>query len=675
MSTAPRDDRRPASSAQYRGDIDGLRAISIAVVVVFHGGVDRFAGGYIGVDVFFVISGFLITGLLVREVDTTGSISMREFYARRIRRLLPLSFATIVATLVAGLWLLPPIARERLVDDARSASLYFANWRFAGQATTYSDTEVTDSLLVHYWSLAIEEQFYILWPLLIIGGVWIARRVGRAPGPILAVLLGTLGLASFVASVVITNREGFGAYYLTHTRLWEMAVGAGLAFAIPRLGNFKNHLPDLIGVLGLGLIAYAAITYDAATAFPGFAAVVPVLGCALVLISGSQRPGYVSRALAIAPMRLLGRLSYAWYLLHWPTIGVALLLRERYGWTSSVNAVTAAAIAVSLLLAWGAHHLIENPARHAHFLRNRTSRNFALGLALTIAPILIGGLLLANVDRGDRDVVLATGVTVQSPVTAANDEVTANPACHQEFSGTDTPDDCVFGDPDGLLTVLLLGDSHARQWVDAFDVLGRQQGWRVVSWTKSACSIVDAEIYLPSLERPYSECDTWRDNVVASAAAMERVDVVLLVRSAGYRRLVLDGERRVDEAEVEPFWAAAAERTAAAFAPIADRVVLSTDTPWPGFSAPECLSENGIDIAACNFDLETAVRDVALIEAESSVVPEFGIQMVDAVPLVCTTSPCTVVDPDGVILYRDSHHLTRTYTLTLLEELSTWVTG
>ncbi|NCG39334.1 MAG: acyltransferase family protein, partial [Actinobacteria bacterium] len=177
----------------YRQDIDGLRAVSILTVILFQAGVDWAAGGYVGVDVFFVISGFLITGLLVREASSTGRISIRNFYARRLRRLLPLSATVLLATMTIGAWAVAPADRTALVADARAAALYVANWRFSGQATAYSDTEVTESLLIHYWSLSIEEQFYVLWPLLIIVGIWITKAVPSIPlRHSLAVLLSAL---------------------------------------------------------------------------------------------------------------------------------------------------------------------------------------------------------------------------------------------------------------------------------------------------------------------------------------------------------------------------------------------------------------------------------------------------------------------------------------------------
>ena len=663
----------------YRGDIDGLRAVSIIAVVLFHAGVTRFSGGFVGVDVFFVISGFLITGLLVREIDRSGRVSMREFYARRIRRLLPLSFVTIVGTLAAGLWLLPPVARDGLVDDARAASLYVANWRYADQATAYSDTEVTDSLLVHYWSLAIEEQFYVLWPLLIVAGLGIARLARRPTRPILGALLGTLGLVSFALSVTITENDGVGAYYLTHTRLWEMAVGAGLALSAHRIPRLPPPVLDGIGAAGLAAIAVAATTYDAATPFPGSAALVPVVGCAAVLVAGSQKPGAIARTLAVAPMRLIGRLSYAWYLIHWPAIGLGLLLRERYDWPLGVGATTALAVIGSLGLAFVAHHTIENPVRHAAMLRSRRPANFAIGAALTAIPVLFGAALLANVDRGDGSfaVTTADGVIelVQSPAEAIADQIQADAACHLDIDETEITDGCLFGDPEGRRTLVLLGDSHARQWLDALDAVGQRHGWRVYAWTKSACSIIDARVYLTPQQRPYDECTTWRETVTARVATLGHIDLVVLARASSYTDRVMDGAAVVAPEEVGPLWADAFARTAATFTSLAEEVVLLADTPWPGFRPPTCLSEGPEDITACSFPLAPSLRDGPFLSVERPVAADAGIRIVDPVPLVCPDDPCAVVTTDGLITYRDTHHLTRSFTLTLLDDVEAWLSG
>lgn len=228
---------RPSTDSRhaYRADIDGLRALSILLVVGFHSGLGIVAGGFVGVDVFFVLSGYLITGLLVAEHQRTGRISLLNFFARRIRRLLPLAFLVIVTTTSLGWWLVPPLQRRELVGDARSAALYFANWRFAGKATAYSDAEVTDGLFTHYWSLAIEEQFYLLWPLVVVACGLMAVRLARASmAGVLGCAAVAVTVAAFTLAMIATERAS-SAYFLTHARIWEMTAGACLAIGLARL--------------------------------------------------------------------------------------------------------------------------------------------------------------------------------------------------------------------------------------------------------------------------------------------------------------------------------------------------------------------------------------------------------------------------------------------------------
>jgi peptidoglycan/LPS O-acetylase OafA/YrhL len=672
-SPLTRDPPHPVE--QYRGDIDGLRAISIIAVVLYHAGVDATAGGYVGVDVFFVISGFLITGLLAREVAKTGRVSLRDFYARRIRRLLPLSATTLLVTLLSGLWLLPPTARQALVDDVRAASLYVANWRYATQATAYSDTEVTDSLLVHYWSLAIEEQFYVIWPLVIALGAAIARLTRRPNGQTSGVLLGIVGVASFAASVIITDREGIGAYYLTHTRLWELAAGAGLALTIHRVPQLSRGTRDLIAAIGLGAIAVAIFTYDEATSFPGTAALLPVFGSLTVLLAGAQGLTHVGRAIGAPPLRLLGRLSYAWYLLHWPAIGVGLLLRDRYEWTVGPGVVTAGSIVVSLVLAWFAHHAIENPVRFAGRLKRGYLPTLSLGLGLTLLPLVVGAVMLSVVDNGNREVVFegpdGEFALTQTPAAAATDEVQLDSVCHAHTNDVEPAPNCVFGDPTGDRTIVLLGDSHARQWLDVLDLVGREEGWKIYAWTKSACSIIDNTVELTVQARAYSECDDWRAAVTQSVVDLGGVDHVLLAR-ANYTEKLMINDGLVSSADAPAVWDDAINRTVASFANTSDDIILLSDTPWPGFAAPNCLSAVGATLDGCSFSAVASRRDATLTAVEQAAAETLAFRPIDPFPLVCDLDVCSTVTSDGLIKYRDSHHLTRTFSLTLADEVKSW---
>jgi peptidoglycan/LPS O-acetylase OafA/YrhL len=692
----------------HRDDIDGLRAVSVLLVVAFHAGVTRFAGGYVGVDVFFVLSGFLITGLLVAEHERTGRVSLREFVARRVRRLLPMASIVIVATLLAGWWLLPPLARDGLVADARAAVFYVANWRYAGQATAYSDTDVTEGLLVHFWSLAIEEQFYVFWPLLVVLVGLAARRLGaRSFLPLLAGVVGLLVAVSFWLSVTVTADRGPEAYYLTHVRVWELAAGAALALALPHLPAFPRAVREVLAAAGLVAIVGAAMVYDTTTPFPGTAALAPVLGAMALILAGRATGSTLSWLLGRGALTRLGRWSYSWYLWHWPAIGVAILLNERAEEPISRGTATALAVVVSLGLAVASHHWVENPIRHARPLRVAPRMAIPVVVVCMAVPLLVGRVMLFSGDGADQPVLVAptptapstepvtetsTGPSTEPPSTAtatapvevvpmtprqaSADEVTIGPdSCHQGLDGTTVDPACVFGDPSGGVEVVVVGDSHARQWVPAFDAIGRAEGWRVHVWTKSACAPIDADTWYAAGQRVYTECREWLGEVVDATAALDAaggVDAVIVGRAYnGLRHLVSpDGDRLPEGPEAEAQWAEAAVRTFGRFAEVADEVIVLRDTPWPGFDIPTCLSEHRSDPLACGYDPDDqAGLDDRLVAVEREAGVDDLVDYVDPTPLVCPGDPCPAVVPTGAITYRDTHHLTARFALELADRL------
>jgi peptidoglycan/LPS O-acetylase OafA/YrhL len=676
-----------AGERSYRTDIDGLRALSILLVVAFHAGWDRFSGGYVGVDVFFVLSGYLITGLLVKEYRTQGRISLTEFYARRIRRLLPLAAVVLVVTLMLGLWLLPPLTRIELVNDARAAALYFANWRFASQATAYSDAAVTDALLLHYWSLSVEEQFYLLWPLLVAGAGWWARRRSWLRFDIvLAAFLAVLVMASLGSSVLLTSRLGPGAYYATHTRLWEMGVGAALALVLPRLPGPRALAAEFLGILGLGAVVGAAMAYGTTTDFPGSAALVPVVGTVLILLAGSQRSTKIARVLSSGGLPTLGRWSYAWYLWHWPLIGVARLFNERSNGVWSEQAATLVAVVASLALAALSHRLVENPIRYSRVLRTQPRSNFVLGASLTLLPVIGGLAFLLIGDIGNRttapvasDQGATHGTVIQAsmtPLDASEDHVSVGPSsCHADQTVLAADLSCVFGDPGGNPTVALIGDSHARHWLPALEVIAREEGWRLLSVTKSGCNPFDVPIWNSNYERPYQECDAWRDSLIEQLADEPDVALVIVGRALGHRSSVLIDGQLVPRAEIGPVWRAGAERTFERLLDVSARVVVLRDSPWAPEDVPTCLSEVWPEMSGCDFAVPgEGEDDTELYEAERSAAPH-RVSFVDVSDLVCPSNPCQMVTPDGVIKYRDRHHITQTFSRQLAPALSDRLVG
>ena len=281
--------------AERRGDIEGLRAVAVMLVVLFHASIGGVPGGFVGVDVFFVISGFLITGLLLRERTASGTISLSSFYARRARRLLPAAALVLVVTLIASLILLPPLLIPGVATDTAAAALYVSNMGFAVQATDYFAVGQAPSPILHFWSLGVEEQFYLFWPAIVL----LVTRGAIRPGRRVGVTVIAIAAASFVFALWLTSAAEPWAFFSLPTRAWELALGGSLAVAGTRLSLIPERVAAAAGWVGLALIVVAGIVLNETTPFPGTAALLPTVGAALVILSGAQ-------ATAFGPARLLG---------------------------------------------------------------------------------------------------------------------------------------------------------------------------------------------------------------------------------------------------------------------------------------------------------------------------------------------------------------------------------
>ena len=367
---------RPTRRSRRRGfrkDIEGLRAVAILAVVLYHAHVGAVPGGYVGVDVFFVISGYLITGHLWREVRERRALSFSGFYGRRIRRLLPASFLVLAVTAIASAVILPPLTARSVLKDGLACALYVGNYRFAFVSTNYLTASAPPSPFQQYWSLGVEEQFYLIWPavLLCASMAW-RRRPSRTSA---VAVLGVIAVSSCAFSVWLTNANQPWAFFSLPTRAWELAVGGLVALCAPELGRLRGR--PLVGWIGLGLVAWAVFTYTSTTAFPGTAALVPVLGAAAIIAAGcGDRPdrGPV-QILRTSPMQVVGRVSYSWYLWHWPFL---ILVPDALGHPLSLEQNLGVA-GLSFLVAVATFVVIERPVRLSAWLTARPRRSLGLG--------------------------------------------------------------------------------------------------------------------------------------------------------------------------------------------------------------------------------------------------------------------------------------------------------
>ena len=364
--------------AERRGDIEGLRAVAVVLVVLFHASIGGVPGGFVGVDVFFVISGFLITGLLLRERTASGTISLSSFYARRARRLLPAAALVLVVTLVASIILLPPLLVPGVATDTAAAALYVSNMGFAMQATDYFAAGQAPSPFLHFWSLGVEEQFYVFWPAIVL----LVTRGAIRPGRRVGITVVAIAAASFVFALWLTSAAEPWAFFSLPTRAWELALGGSLAVAGARLSLLPQRVAAAAGWVGLALIVVAGVVLNETTPFPGTAALLPTVGAALVIVSGAQPTALgPARLLGTAIPRFFGRISYSLYLWHWPVLvlpaiaaGVPLPLSERV-----------VLVVVSVALATATSRLVEDPFRRGRFIGTLPRRNLAMAGALTVA--------------------------------------------------------------------------------------------------------------------------------------------------------------------------------------------------------------------------------------------------------------------------------------------------
>jgi peptidoglycan/LPS O-acetylase OafA/YrhL len=383
------------SAHAFRPDVEGLRALAVALVVLYHAGLPVLTGGFVGVDVFFVLSGFLITGLLLRERLDSGRTSFRQFYARRIRRILPAATLVLILTVVASYGLLGFVRGDAVARDGQWTSVFAANLRFGIKNTQYENLLTKPSPLQHYWSLGVEEQFYLVWPIVfaVVAGLGQAAHVrGRLIGALVA-----LTVASFAWSIIQTDADAVWGFFSPLTRAWELGAGALLAVLGPSLTRAATQIqPRFASALswgGIAAIVASAAVFSSETPFPGAAAAVPVFATVAVVAGGSLAPGAgAERLLAVRPVQWLGRRSYSMYLWHWPLLTIAA---QRYARTMPWPLVVGLVVA-TIVLAALTFRFLENPVRSSSRLRAHAGVTLAIGAALVLAALLIATAVLPS---------------------------------------------------------------------------------------------------------------------------------------------------------------------------------------------------------------------------------------------------------------------------------------
>ena len=681
----------PADS-RFRPDIQGLRAVAVGLVLLYHAGITWIPGGFVGVDVFFVISGFLITGMLVRQSMKHGRIDLADFYARRIRRILPAATVVLIFVAVVTLVLLPRTRWDSIGTEIIGSALYVVNWVFA-QNTDYLNAEQAASPLQHFWTLGVEEQFYIVWPALLLALLWIACR-GRKQEidteaqqqrirRFLQVGVVLVIVPSFIWSIHYTQTNPAPAYFVTSTRLWELAIGAAIAVFAVQLERVPDKIGYVLQISGLAAIVAAGIFFSGGTSFPGYAALLPTLGSAGVIIGGMS--GRATKGFAVLlngrGMRWIGDLSYSLYLWHWPLVIFATYL---LGGTLPVG-YGLIVVSAAVIPAWLSYRYIEQPFRDWQRLKEKSTRALraggslmattgVCGIVVLVAasqlaqqnsqPLATDGPVGAEVVEDEPDAVEPVNeVEAYSPdVTGAQDDLADiyDDGCFTSESSSDI-ESCVYGDEDSDYEVALVGDSHAAHWLPALENLADENGWKLTTYNKNACALNSVPVEYNGSH--YESCDEWGDKVLDELTGSDAPDHVIVSASsypAADSSEVPDG---VETGDID-------EGYADVWTQIQDAGVGLTailDTPRLQFDVPECVAVNQDNLTECTEERGDALDASAYYDmkgaAESS-----GTDTVDLTDKFCSSESCSPVIGD-VLVWRDKHHMTATYAESLTDSL------
>ena len=688
----------------FRPDIEGLRAVAVIAVIAFHIRVPWVSGGFVGVDVFFVVSGFLITRLILGEMARSGTVSLRNFWGRRARRLLPASTLTVIVTVLFAQRMLPPLSMQSLATDAIAAGTFTTNFVFAHRLGDYFGAQLgstNPSPLLHYWSLAVEEQFYLCWPLLL---VLLTRRPQQYRRLVLAVIT-VLAIASFVVAMWWTARRPSWAFFLLPARMGELLAGAALAVVGTGIAAIPATWRAALGWAGVLGILVACVGFDDTIPWPGAAVLVPVVATMALIVGGTTNALAWAPAtgLAIAPLQWVGRHSYALYLWHWPALVLAEAEWGPLSWPQRFAAIGVAVGASALSV-----RLVEDPVRHSRYLSAVSIRSLALGGAMCVLVIGIGLDLRTSTIRLDGGVEAAapslgavttvtpsgiaatttagpsTTVAVATSVDPVTTLATPNPPNGQlaqlvastqqtlrQSSGSfpvpsnlqpslasardrsapyrdgcvniganDQLQPCEYGTPNGGGTILLYGDSHAVQWFEPLEQIAIQRGYRLVILVKGGCPVAEVDVPTPVL---HFTCPPYRDRVIAWIEN-NQPDVVVVGNS--YTQYPADAEE----------WAEGTRATIERLAEASSDVVLIGDNPASTLDPPACLSEHLDDASKC----ATARADAILperISAEVAAARAHDVEFVDTTDWFCTDDTCPAV-LGNLLVMRDETHIT-----------------
>ncbi len=643
--------------ATTRPEILVLRGVAVLAVLVYHLAPTRLPGGFAALDVFFVISGYLVTGILVGMRERHGRISFPDYLARRARRILPSALAVLIACLIGMFALASIVDWGRIATEILASSLFVQNWVLIASDAAYAGPD-TASPVQHYWTLAVEAQFYLFWAALLIvllgRGAVVRRRVAT-------VGIAVVFAASLITSIVWCAVAPESGYLSTATRIWELAAGGLVAMLVRRIPPGRIGAP--LAITGWLMIAASFVFLDFSLAWPGWFALLPVVGAALVIAAGVPVASVRLRRLTDnAVTRTLADSSYAIYLWHWPLMV--------YTQTTTGNPLTTpekvAIFVASLLLGWITTVAIERPIRFGPLARSRALATLTVG-ALAIAAVALPAGAVRAVMLRTGELYASISVDTSSTLCVGAEALTPGSDCvdgpyeglrpdplgdweqisvlHGMGCATDnvipTVKSCVFGDPDGAVRVALVGDSHAMKVWPALKALAEAEGWRLETFLKAQC-----EFTSPTMDGA-DHCRQWRSDVAARLATDGPWDLVV---TAGASHVTdRPGAADAFRAAWEPLIAAGAH------------LVHVRDVPYLADDVRTCVIANLDDLAPCDRPRATAVLP-DIMATTALTVP--GAAVVDLTDEQCDATTCFAA-VGGILTHRDGNHLTDEFALTL----------
>ncbi|WP_434591181.1 acyltransferase family protein [Brevibacterium sp. 1718] len=688
QSTAPVAENSPQRSSVpktsgFRSDIQGLRALAVGIVLLYHLWPDRFVGGFVGVDVFFVISGFLITSHLIKSPPQSWG-DVAKFWARRVRRLLPASLLVLFLVGIATFFVAPQSIWADTGRQILSAGLYVVNWDFAVSSVDYLAADNAPSPVQHFWSLSVEEQFYFVWPMIIGLAFLVGTKLGRSKKFVGFTVLGIF-LASFVFSVWYTANEPAMAYFITPTRMWELATGGLVAVFVLYVRPERIPFSSVLGWIGLAGIVAATFLVRADMPFPGYIALVPVVSTALVILADSRGRASVLPLLSLRPVRFLGDISYSVYLWHWPLIVLVPYLSAKLGRSESLGVLdNIAIILVSIIAAWASTTWVENRFRKSSFFSSskKTFAFAALAMAL-VAALGLSQMVIANTiveqnedklqaQLDDPDSCLGAGILLPSakdnPNCQDKDSLQMEPAAAKKDKSKAYADGCWASAPyaskpectygDGSKHVALVGNSHAGHWLPTLERLADEHDLTITTFLASNCSI-------STLPQDLSTPDETK-------GCQEYADWVSKRTTEGGFDAVITSERQSTPLEGMD-WEETEKKAPEGHREILQRwvdadldVVVIRDTPYPGgagVTVPDCVAKHEDDLEECSGTPESW-HWMDPLAASAKTIDSKKMSVIYPQDWFCPEGRCEPVI-GGVITYFDTAHITATYAQTL----------